>query len=258
MFAYMGGKTQHIKYLDRIFPKSSKSMVDVFGGAGWVSLKTQHHAENRIYNDINPWLASAFSCFKTEPDRIKDLLTAWPHHNAELYRQFQKDIFGQQSVEIDTLSTAKFLYLQTQTFSGNTLGLTSSVYFNKLKSPQTVINKLNKPHIIERLQSLSVENKDFSHILNEYDSEDTFFYLDPPYYKLEHYYTSVFAHSQHAVLAKMLSRLRGRFALSYYFFPELEQWFPRNKFNHHTYTLVKTSSSAKNKSIGTELVITNY
>lgn len=254
----MGGKSQHIKYLDSIFPESSLTMVDVFGGAGWVSLKSKHQTKTRVYNDRNPFLAAAFRAFKYDSEKVKQFLELWPKHNAELYKQFQQELFGIEIPELNTLTASKFLYLQTQTFSGNTLGLNSSVYFHKLKSPQTVINKLNNTQIVERIKTITIENKDFSDIINHYDSKDTFFYLDPPYFQLEHYYTNLFESDKHKTLALMLRQLQGRFALSYYFFPLLEEWFPKSKFNYHTYDIVKTSSSSKKKSIGSELVITNY
>jgi site-specific DNA-adenine methylase len=41
MFPYIGGKAHHIKYLDSLFPSNAPIFVDVFGGAGWVSVKSQ-------------------------------------------------------------------------------------------------------------------------------------------------------------------------------------------------------------------------
>jgi DNA adenine methylase len=95
-------------------------------------------------------------------------------------------------------------------------------------------------------------------VIKKYDSPDTFFYIDPPYYNKEHYYTQAFGKEQHQELADCLNHIQGRFALSYYHFDELDTWFPERKFNKSTYNVSKQSSSRTNKQRGIELVIRNY
>lgn len=41
MFPYIGGKSHHIKHLDPLFPLMFDTFVDVFGGAGWVSVRSK-------------------------------------------------------------------------------------------------------------------------------------------------------------------------------------------------------------------------
>lgn len=258
MFPYIGGKSLHIKHLDNIFPKTSNTFVDVFGGAGWVSIKTKLLANSRIYNDLNPHLTNIFKNMSSKPEELAQYLNQWPKHNSTLYRQFQQDIFNNNNVKFDIETAAKYLYLQVQSYSGNTLGLKSSVYFNPLKTPQSVINKLGNLKIIERLKTLTIENLDCCEVIKKYDSDTTFFYVDPPYYSMEHYYTQEFGRHQHQILAEILNNIKGKFAISYYEFPQLLEWFPRGKFRYHYYNVSKQNSSKTNKKKSYELVITNY
>jgi len=260
MFPYMGGKAHHIKHLDLLFPATTHTFVDVFGGAGWVSVKNNTQAQHRIYNDLNPHLANIFTHFSTDPTKVKNQLMLWPQQDAVLYRQFQQDIFGSVKPPLNLETAAKYLYLEVQSFTGNTLGLTSSVYFDKknIHGLNPLLKKLSTERICQRLQQLTVENLDCVAVINNYDTPDTFFYIDPPYWTKEHYYTQAFGQEQHQALAECLNRIQGKFALSYYHFDQLDSWFPDSKFNRSTYQISKQSSSNANKQRGTELVIRNY
>ncbi|WP_455757856.1 DNA adenine methylase [Sulfurimonas sp.] len=39
-----------------------------------------------------------------------------------------------------------------------------------------------------RLKYVTIENMKFEELIKKYDKEDSFFYLDPPYYNFENYY----------------------------------------------------------------------
>jgi DNA adenine methylase len=262
MFPYIGGKCHHIKHLDNIFPMFFDTFVDVFGGAGWVSVKSKiaQRATTRVYNDLNPHLSNIFMQLKKNTYAVKQQLCMWPQQDATLYKQFQQDIFGDVKPNLDLETAAKYLYLEVQSFTGNTLGLNSSVYFDKknIHGLNPLLKKLSNDKITDRLKELTVENLDCINVIQKYDGPNTFFYIDPPYYNEEHYYTQGFGTEQHQLLADCLNNIQGKFALSYYDFDELDVWFPSSKFNRHTYTISKQNSSRNNKQKGNELVITNY
>jgi DNA adenine methylase len=256
----MGGKAHHIKHLDRLFPITMTTFVDVFGGAGWVSVKSNiaERAQTQVYNDYNRHLANIFKYFSQCPEQVRDKINEWKQQDKVLYRQFQQDIFGPNPPELNLETAAKYLYLEVQSFSGNTLGLNSSVYFDKIHTINPLLKKLSNEKILNRLKKLKVENLDCIDVIKKYDSPDTFFYIDPPYYEKEHYYTQAFGREKHQELAECLNNIQGQFALSYYDFDELNTWFPEDKFSRSTYSISKQSSSRKNKQRGTELVIRNY
>lgn len=258
----MGGKAHHIKHLDKLFPFMFTTFVDVFGGAGWVSVKSEvaRRAQVNVYNDLNPYLANIFMHFSLDPDALRAQLSAWPQQNAELYRQFQQDIFGDTKPVLNLETAAKYLYLEVQSFTGNTLALNSSVYFDKknIHGLNPLLKKLSTPTITTRLKKLIVENLNCLDVIKKYDAQDTFFYIDPPYYEKEHYYTQAYGRDEHLLLAECLNNIQGKFALSYYDFPELDNWYPTSKFRRTTYNVSKQSSSRTNKQRGTELVIRNY
>jgi hypothetical protein len=109
-------------------------------------------------------------------------------------------------------------------------------------------------------------------IINKYDSTGTFMYLDPPYNSVEKkgsnddvrsswYGTKdEFGQKDHITLLKLLKTTKSRWALSYYYYPELEEYLPKDKYTWITKDFFRSSASfSETKSEkGTELLILNY
>ena len=65
-----------------------------------------------------------------------------------------------------------------------------------------------------RLSDVVIENQDFETLIRHYDREDTFFYLDPPYYFTEGMYEG-FGEEDHLRLFEVLSTIKGFCLVSY-------------------------------------------
>jgi DNA adenine methylase len=279
MFPYIGGKANHVKWLDPLFPDQGiNRYVEVFGGAGWVGLKSERvtQASERIYNDFNPFIANIHECFRTKQAQLLALMETYPKSDITLYRQFQQDIFGNPNRKVtlgDVTLAAKYLYLQTQIFSGMTLKLDSHAYFcdtasnGKYRSKYEVIkDKLRTPKFTTRMAEVTqVETMDCIDLIKKYDGPDTFFYVDPPYFKKEFLYTHDFPRDKHLELADTLKNCKGKWCLSYYDFEELEQWYPRDQYYWHAQDVFRWSSTRSHKredfkttSRGTEIAVLNY
>lgn len=282
MFPYIGGKSHHVKWLNELFPEKFSTFVEVFGGAGWVSWKSNKVDQStvRVYNDFNPLLANTFECFRSKSQQLLSAMEATPKSNEQTYKDFQQELFVDldwNSIQLGDVDLAlKYLYLETQSFSGNTLSAKSTVYFTDVKSNgkypskyDTLIKKLKKSEITNRLSRITnVENVDCVDLIKKYDSEDTFFYVDPPYYKMESYYSKDFPREKHQELAQTLTNIKGKFALSYYDFDDLKEFYPPGKFTWHKQKVYRSSATRgslnvdseeySSKSKGTEIVIMNY
>ena len=102
---------------------------------------------------------------------------------------------------------------------------------------------------------------DFEDCINKWDSEKTYFYCDPPYFKTEDYYINHdFGIQTHERLANTLKSIQGRFSLSYYHFDLLDEWFPVNEYKWQSKDFVKTAMAVAGKpqTKGTEILIMNY
>ena len=279
MFPYIGGKAHHVKWMDPLFPNQFTTFVEVFGGAGWVSMKSPKvtQATTRVYNDFNPLLANVYECLRRDPKAVLTLMDQTPKSDLALYKQYQQELFAQldwTKVQLGDVPLAvKYLYLQTQVFAGTPLSTKNVPYFTETKAGgkypskyDTLRKKLATQDIQTRVQAITgVEQMDCVDLIKKYDSPDTFFYVDPPYYNMEFYYSKDFPREKHEELANVLANIQGKFALSYYDFEDLHQFYPEDQFTWHSQSVYRSAATRsgnnanyKTKSKGTEILIMNY
>ena len=229
-----------------------------------------------MYNDFNPFIANIHECFRSKQSELLTKLESYPKSDRALYERFQREIFGSTPPTVtlgDVELAAKYLYMQTQIFSGVTLGINSPIYFVDVASNgkysskyEALKNKLVNSKFTERLSQVTqVENMDCIDVIKKYDSPDTFFYVDPPYFKKEYLYTHDFPAEKHIELADTIKSVQGKWCLSYYDFDELKQWYPEDRYHWHSQDVFRRSSTRAHKredykksSRGTEIAIMNY
>jgi DNA adenine methylase len=154
------------------------------------------------------------------------------------------------------------MYIETQTFSGLTIEKAKfvdlkGVYKSKYEQ---FIDKLENSKYTNKIDNITnIENLSYADCIKKYDSKYTFFYCDPPYFKMEDYYTKEFGQNEHLKLSETLKSIKGKFALSYYDFPLLSKWFLKSKYNWQEKAFNRQNSSKKvGTAKGKEILILNY
>ena len=281
MISYIGGKYRMGKWIGSFIPKDIKEYGEVFGGAFWVYLKNDIKAEKIYYNDFNKFMVNLFESART-PEKLGNFVVgngilenpqSWKHYppqNKELFNKFLQDIFNIEkhnfNFEIPNYEiTIKYVYLLTQVFSGTGLKKTTKMIDlkGKYKSKfEAFVKRLFNPEFQYKLKRITkTYNKDFELFVKEIDNKDSFLYFDPPYYDTENYYSfHNFGKNEHIRLANCIKNMKGRWALSYYDFPELKEWFPKNKYRWESKEFAKAASAKKGKkqNKGKEILIMNY
>jgi DNA adenine methylase len=186
-----------------------------------VYFQSQIDASTVVYNDKNIHLANLFSVMNNDRENFIDSLISLTPQDRDIFNQC-KDYIFEPGYKDSVLWASSFIYCQTQIFAGNTLLPKTNMTHLKGKyrsKYEQFIDKLTLSKYslyMEKLDRISfVENLDVFDLMDKYDSEDTLFYIDPPYIDLEHYYTeSDFLN--HKELVERLMTLKGSFVLSYY------------------------------------------
>lgn len=294
MLSYFGGKNKMAEWIYEFIPKDVKTYAEPFSGSFWVYFNTKldySHIKNIRYNDINRYVCNLFSCSKDYNHFLSVINQAlspggFLYTNAKdnaSYKEFYKELYydfknnpQNTFLEDDSFNIPdyevgmKYAFLITSAFNGcwpKSAGF-SGVNEGKLKL-NAFINKLKDKKYQKKLDGISsFETIDFEEFITKYDAEDTFFYLDPPYEdpknnRLNWYGVnddSKFGRLSHKRLADLLKQTKAKWALSYYYYDDLETWFPKDQFTWITKDFFRSSASfSDNKDVkGTELLILNY
>ena len=279
MLSYIGGKSKIGKWIVPFYDKDMETYVETFGWMFWcfynMDLKQYPNLKKVVYNDFNPLNYNLFKCIQNPEELLKAIndiecqqfgVEVTPPHLKEQFISFQAEIFAEGfSVNPgDYVTAAKYVYVLTQVFSGSKPEKSSYIDLKgKYKSKYlTFRDKLSKPDWVEHFLAIThVENMDFADVITKYDSPTTYFYVDPPYWKTENYYSNHdFDREDHERLADSLKSMKGKFSLSYYDFPLLSEWFPKDQYVWEMKQFAKAAAAKKGKAqtMGEELLIMNY
>jgi len=222
LFPWPGGKTRLLNHLLPLLSDNPHTCyVEPFAGAAAL-LFAREPARIEVLNDTHGELV-----------RLYRVVT---HHLDEFVRQFRWALTSRQMFKwaqlqhVDTLTdiqrAARFYYLQRLAFGGKVAGQsfgTSAVSpkrFNLLRLEED----LSAAHL--RLHQVVIENLDWQPCVAKYDTPDTLFFLDPPYWQTEGYGAG-FGLDQYEQLAEVMAGLRGRAILTINDHPEMRRLFDR-------------------------------
>jgi DNA adenine methylase len=280
VISYIGGKSRISSFIIPFFPKDMETFVESFSGMYWVffnmNLSDYPNLKKIVYNDFNPLNTNLFKCVKNHQELLKECNKIVVQEKGvsptnpvckQNFESFQKELFQDDlniGSEPNYQLAAKYAYVLTQVFSGSNPSRSKFIdlkgkYHSKFTSFK---NKLATPKWQKMFESIThFENLDFELVIKKYDSEKTYFYCDPPYYRTEDYYANhSFGIETHERLANCLKSMKGKFSLSYYDFEQLSEWFPKDKYTWRSKQFSKAAmaKAGKEQSVGTELLIMNY
>ena len=280
MISYIGGKARISKWIVPYIPRDIETYVEPFSGMFWVFFKMDlNHYPNLktvVYNDFNGLNANLFSCCK-DYDRMWYEMSKYPCQQLgvedtpttyeEMFNEYQKEVFHSGVTITDDNKfevAAKYVYVLTQIFSGSKPETSSYMdYKGKYRCKVLIfMDKLKDKKYRSHFDKITfVENMDFQEVIEKYDSEKTYFYVDPPYWKTENYYSNHdFDRNDHERLADSLKSISGKFSLSYYDFPLLRVWFPKHEYVWEMKEFAKAAAakSGVKQNMGEELLVMNY
>lgn len=252
---WMGGKSNSVSKINEIIPKHY-TYVEPFLGAGWIFF-SKDKANVEVINDVNGDLINFFEVIRTQKDEFIERMQ---------FTLKSKDLFMKyrESMSDKTLSNLErafmFYYINQNAFGGlvryNKSGKCNSPYMRhpkrKTGGSYWEFDKIILAH--ERLKDVSVENDDYKIIIKKYDTEDTLFFLDPPYECKSGKYNGE-TNFDYDELLEQCKKIKGKFILTLN--SELEEKFKEfNVYpNYVHYSIGCTTDSSKTYK---EIIVTNY
>jgi len=237
---YVGGKFYLKEKIYSILPNHT-IFVEPFGGAANVLLN-KPPSKVEVYNDLDKNLANLFYVLSFHYDefykKVKFLI-----YSREIFNVIKKEIENTKIQSIPDVDRAvKVFYLHNTSFSGTG----TSFAYGLAKSRAVIYNRKIKKleSISKRLRDVLIEALDFEEVIKKYDTEDTLFFLDPPYFGTEFYYSTsdlFFEYEDHLRLLQLVKNIKGKFILTTY---ENELYSTELKdFNLITFDAVKYSTA---------------
>ena len=227
----------------------------MFGGAlnvFYAKEKPLHGKYREVVNDFNSDLINLHRSIRNNPR----LLSKYLNHlfvSRELFEDIKvSNLKPKNRVE----KAAFYYYLLQMSFGAKGDNFAMSA---KSRKPKNIYKDFLKWS--QRLKGVTIENMDFQKLIENYDSIETFFYLDPPYVSTENYYknTKTFDLDDHKRLYESLKQTKGKFLLSYNDTPFIRELYRDYKIiesGEIEYTLGK-NVHGKSKKVR-ELFIMNY
>lgn len=243
----IGGKYFNKKKILKAFPPIDdyNTFVDVFLGGGNILLNAPR-VEHMIGTDTDELIVKLFNAVKrVDPDFVYD-------YNFKKSRK-RFDILKNYKPETDEEYLYKVLYLSKYSYLGK-----RESYVSSGDKPSINIDNLHEiiKIVKERLKGVKIEKSSFENTIDKYDSDNTFFYLDPPYYET---YTGAYQTGDinHEELRDILKDVKGKWLLTYNDHPYIRKLYKGFKIRKYSAQQIGEKGGRGSRKLF-ELLISNY
>jgi DNA adenine methylase len=215
-FGYPGGKSRSIKEILPFLPYTER-YVEVFGGSG-IILINRNQVKLEIFNDRYSGVVDFYRCIQSK-EMMEELIKTLDMYvySRELFLEF-RDTWQKISDPVER--AAKWYYMHQNSFTNQGRNfarttLTNMNMSNKIRSHFPLIRDVHK-----RFKNVLIENLDWATCINDFDTHETVFYLDPPYMpetiKNDKTYEHTMNKQDHINLCNRVFSMKGFVALSGY------------------------------------------
>jgi len=247
---WYGGKFSHLDWLSPLLPKAYH-FCEPFGGSAAVLLNREP-SPVETYNDIDGDVVTFFKVLRDQPEELIEKLLLTPFSREEFKRAFE--LRGRK--DLPDVERARLFFIRAEQVriglaQTSTPGRWAWCKLTSRRGMSGAVSRwLNRIEalwaVAERLRRVQIENRDAVEVIKQYDTPQTFFYLDPPYSHETrgdtHAYGYEMSEKNHEKLSEVLHSIKGKAALSGYLSP-----FTDKLYNDWTRidALVKTAHSVK-------------
>lgn len=236
--------------------------VEPYFGGGSVLLNKDPEGVSEVANDIYGELTNFWRVLQSDADllRLKRRLEATPFSERE---------FNYEAYEsISHIEDAAIFFVRCRQSRGGKMKSFATLSKNRVRRGMneqvsawlTAIEGLDAVHA--RLKRVVILNEDALKVIEREDSDNTLFYLDPPYLPETRVSQDVYQHemdfSDHVLLLDCLDGLRGNVMLSGYRSPLYDSRLNLPAWHRLDFQIDNKASSAKIKPVMTECVWCNF
>lgn len=253
---YYGGKQTLAPLIISLMPEHILYGEPFTGGGAVFFMKPPSKVE--VLNDTNGELMNFYSVLR---DRFKNLQKEVQRtlHSRRVFRQAEVVFYNPDMFDEIKRAWAVWV-LCSQSFASRMDGPWG---FDKTDNTTSkrITNKRDQftTWYADRMKNVQLENADALYVIQSRDYKDAFFYCDPPYFNSDMGHYKGYTEADFEALLKLLSSIKGKFLLSSYPSPLLEQYIKRHKWHFFLKEkYVTVNAKGGNQKIKIEMLTANY
>lgn len=265
---YFGGKSgfngKLAKWIISNFPNHKHYVETCFGGGSVLLYKGKNKNISEVVNDIDKRLIGFWKVLANK-SMFEDFYTriSFLPLSEDLFNEALKYEFGKDDVE----DAVQYFILNRQSRLGSNKNF---VTLSKRRTRRGINEQVNSwlqaidglPELVDRLETVAIRNTTLVKLLRQEDTEDTLFYIDPPYLHQTRGYKDAYkfemTEDQHIEMLDELEKIEGKFVLSGYHSDLYKKYATRNGWRTHEMIISHCSSTEKKKKNKTEVIWMNY
>ena len=269
---YPGGKSKAIKTLSQWYPKIISEYREPFIGGGSIAIDiTKSNPDIPVW--INDLYVPLYNFWVQLRDRGEELSERVREEKQNTLDEGEpdkvtakaKDLFNKYKEEIDTYDdfekAVAFFVMNKCSFSGLTENSTFSQTASNSNFSLVGADKLRD--FSKLIQHWKITNLDYSEVMNEDGSDDTFVFLDPPYDIKDFLYgknREMHRSFDHDKFAEEVYKCKHKFMITYNLNDRLCQLYKDYNLKEWKlrYSMAHRGDKGTDENIKTELLITNY
>ena len=240
-----------------LLPKDCHAYVEPFGGSAAVLLN-KPSSPVEVYNDIDGELVNLFMSVRDYPTDFIRYVQSLPYSRT-LRDTWRKQLYADRWPKDRFERAVRFYYLLRSSFFGHIdKGWRFALKTDEASRLYNCVGEVER--IAQRLAHVHIDHKDFRRCIRSYDRPDTMFYCDPPYYSTVPYRKGIppFREESHVDLATLLSKIQGRFLLTYNDHSRVRELYKAFKVSEVVSRLNTDKMATANRRLFRQLVIRNY
>ncbi|QHI38067.1 hypothetical protein IMCC3317_34510 [Kordia antarctica] len=238
---YYGGKTTLLSKIIPLIPQHRIYTESFFGGGAVFFAKVP--SESEIINDTNNMVINFYDVCKTDFENLKAKIEATLFSRATYTVAFT---MYRMPHLFSKLQQAWAFYIATNMGFACKIGSWGfDKYGKRLKAMQNKKIRFDG-NIPKRLLNTQIENNDACKVIETYDTEDAFHYVDPPYFNANMGHYDGYTEADYIKLLETLSTVKGKFLLSSYPSDILDRYVTKNDWYTKTVDKPLVASNGAN------------
>ena len=215
LITYYGGKQKLVSWISRYIPKHKCYIEPFAGGLALFFGRPKIKGTIEVINDINSMVTNFWKQLRDNNDELHRLLDNTLYSREDFLHC--RDIYNKKKEASDMEKARAFFVVNNFSFACGGKNFSSSGYRRINKRANSFAGKLKSIKFLnDKMRNVCIENQCALVLIKRMDSDNSFFYCDPPYPMANQGPYKGYNLDDFNKLLTVLKTIKGKFILSCY------------------------------------------